>query len=102
MAYHRARQWPEAGMRGGLMAACGLGAAAAEERLAKEGLALCVVACDNSPSSTTLSGLPRKPSPSTTDYRSRILCLSSGCDVEGRTHAQSARRTHSACQKWKN
>lgn len=56
MAYHRARQWPEASMRGGLMAACGLGAAAAEERLAEEGLAACVVACDNSPSSTTLSG----------------------------------------------
>ena len=40
------------------MAATGLSAAAAAERLEKEGLSSCVVACDNSPTSTTLSGAP--------------------------------------------
>lgn len=38
------------------MAATGLSAAAAAERLKKEALDSCVVACDNSPTSTTLSG----------------------------------------------
>ncbi len=56
VAYHRARQWPESGLSGGLMAATGLGAAAAADRLEREALTRCVVACDNSPTSTTLSG----------------------------------------------
>lgn len=38
------------------MAATGLSVAAAAERLKREGLDSCVVACDNSPTSTTLSG----------------------------------------------
>ena len=38
------------------MAATGLSVAAATERLRIEGLSSCVVACDNSPTSTTLSG----------------------------------------------
>ncbi|EIE19938.1 hypothetical protein COCSUDRAFT_44339 [Coccomyxa subellipsoidea C-169] len=59
VAYHRARQWPDGGLAGGLMAATGLSAAAAAERLKRECLSSCVVACDNSPTSTTLSG-PKK------------------------------------------
>ena len=56
VAYHRARQWPEHGLSGGLMAATGLSAPAAAERLEREALTSCVVACDNSPTSITLSG----------------------------------------------
>lgn len=56
VAYHRARQWPEKGLSGGLMAATGLGAAAAAQRLQAEGARSCAVACDNGPNSTTLSG----------------------------------------------
>ncbi|KAK9916399.1 hypothetical protein WJX75_002178 [Coccomyxa subellipsoidea] len=56
VAYHRARQWPEGGLAGGLMAATGLSAAAAVEWLERERLKSCVVACNNSPTSTTLSG----------------------------------------------
>ena len=62
VAYHRARQWPEKGLSGGLMASTGLSAAAANERLQAEGLKSCVVACDNGPSSTTLAG-ERIPAP---------------------------------------
>lgn len=58
VAYHRARQWPEGGLAGGLMVATGLSAAAAADRLERERLKSCVVACDNSPTSTTLSGAP--------------------------------------------
>jgi fatty acid synthase len=47
---------PEHGVSGGLMAAVGLGAGEAEARLKKHGKASCVVGCDNSPVSTTLSG----------------------------------------------
>ena len=56
VAYHRGRMCPEHGVSGGLMAAVGLGADEAEARLAKHGKASCVVGCDNSPVSTTLSG----------------------------------------------
>ena len=56
VAYHRGRLAPDHGASGGLMAAVGLGAAAAAARLAKEGLAATVVGCDNSPVSVTLSG----------------------------------------------
>ncbi len=56
MAYHRGRMCPEYGITGGLMAAVGLGAGDAQARLIRHGGASCVVACDNSPVSTTLSG----------------------------------------------
>lgn len=56
VAYHRGRMCRDHGITGGLMAAVGLGAAEAEKRLAAAGAAGCVVACDNSPTSTTLSG----------------------------------------------
>ncbi|EIE23140.1 hypothetical protein COCSUDRAFT_47508 [Coccomyxa subellipsoidea C-169] len=56
VAYHRGRMCPEHGISGGLMAAVGLGADEAEARLVKHGKASCVVGCDNSPTSTTLSG----------------------------------------------
>ena len=56
VAYHRGRMCPEHGVSGGLMAAVGLGAGDAEARLAKFGAPSCVVGCDNSPVSTTLSG----------------------------------------------
>jgi fatty acid synthase len=56
VAYHRGRMAPEHGVSGGLMAAVGLGAAAAEARLAKEGLTDVVVGCDNSAQNVTLAG----------------------------------------------
>ena len=56
VAYHRGRMCPKYGITHGLMAAVGLGAADADARLRKHGKPGCVVACDNSPSSTTLSG----------------------------------------------
>ena len=56
MAYHRGRMLRDHGITGGLMAAVGLGVADAEKRLERAGAANCVVACDNSPISTTLSG----------------------------------------------
>ena len=56
VAYHRGRMCRDHGITGGLMAAVGLGAADADKRLAQAGAVNCVVACDNSPSSTTLSG----------------------------------------------
>ena len=58
IAYHRGRMAPDHGLSGGIMAAVGLGAAAAEARIAKAGLADTgvVVACDNSPDSVTMSG----------------------------------------------
>ena len=56
VAYHRGRMCPEHGVSGGLMAAVGLGADEAEARLNRHGRASCVVGCDNSPVSTTLSG----------------------------------------------
>lgn len=58
IAYHRGRMAPDHGLSGGLMAAVGLGVAAAEARIAKAGLADMgvVVACDNSPDSVTMSG----------------------------------------------
>ena len=57
VAYHRGRMCPEHGMAGGLMAAVGLGADEAQARLKRHGGAGCVVACDNSPVSATLSGV---------------------------------------------
>ena len=54
VAYHRGAAC--SGVAGGLMAAVALGAAEAHARLAKSGAAACVVACDNSPVSATLSG----------------------------------------------
>jgi fatty acid synthase len=57
VAYHRGRMCREHGVAGGLMAAVGLGAEEAERRLEKARADGCVVACDNSPSSTTLSGV---------------------------------------------
>jgi fatty acid synthase len=56
VAYHRGRAGPALGMAGGLMAAVGLGADEAQARLDAHGRASCVVACDNSPVSATLSG----------------------------------------------
>ncbi len=61
VAYHRGRMCPEHGISGGLMAAVGLGADEAEARLVKHGKASCVVGCDNSPTSTTLSGVHSLP-----------------------------------------
>ena len=68
VAYHRGRMCPEHGISGGLMAAVGLGADEAEARLAKHGKASCVVGCDNSPVSTTLSGAARDPNLHLTDH----------------------------------
>ena len=59
VAYHRGRMCPEHNISGGLMAAVGLGAEEAEARLAKHGKDSCVVGCDNSPNSVTLSGTAR-------------------------------------------
>ena len=56
MAYHRGRLPTVNGVSGGLMAATGLSAMEAEERLRHYGNGDCVLACDNSPVSTTLSG----------------------------------------------
>ena len=56
MAYHRGRMAPEGGATGGLMAAVGLGAEAADARIRSEGLAATVVACDNSAVNVTLAG----------------------------------------------
>ena len=53
VAYHRGRLPTEHNVNSGLMAATGLSAAEAQERT--KGTAL-VMACDNSPSSTTISG----------------------------------------------
>jgi fatty acid synthase len=61
VAYHRGRMCPDHGISGGLMAAVGLGGDDAEARLAKHGKASCVVGCDNSPISTTLSGVCPPP-----------------------------------------
>ena len=47
---------PEGGATGGLMAAVGLGAEAADARIRSEGLAATVVACDNSAVNVTLAG----------------------------------------------
>ncbi len=52
------RMAPEHGVKGGLMAAVGLSAEAADARLKKEGLQGIVVGCDNSPSNVTLAGKP--------------------------------------------
>ncbi len=57
VAYHRGRMCPEHNISGGLMAAVGLGAEEAEARLVKHGKDSCVVGCDNSPNSVTLSGI---------------------------------------------
>ena len=56
VAYHRGRVCTAHGITGGLMAAVGLGVKEAQARLEKHGKPGCVVACDNSPVSTTLSG----------------------------------------------
>ena len=58
IAYHRGRMAPDHGLSGGMMAAVGLGAGAAEARIHKAGFADSgvVVACDNSPDSVTVSG----------------------------------------------
>lgn len=53
IAYHRGRLPGTRGIAGGLMAATGLSAAEATQRL--EGSSV-VMACDNSPVSTTISG----------------------------------------------
>ena len=50
------RMAPEHSVKGGLMAAVGLSAEAADARLKKEGLQGIVVGCDNSPSNVTLAG----------------------------------------------
>ena len=55
-AYHRGRLAPEHNVTGGLMAAVGLSAEAADVRLGKEGLTEVVVGCNNSPQSVTLAG----------------------------------------------
>ncbi len=47
---------PDNNVTGGLMAAVGLSADAADARLRKEGLANTVVGCDNSPVNVTLAG----------------------------------------------
>ncbi|CAL8464659.1 g4194 [Coccomyxa elongata] len=56
IAYHRGRMAPDNNVTGGLMAAVGLSADAADARLRKEGLANTVVGCDNSPVNVTLAG----------------------------------------------
>lgn len=53
VAYHRGRLPVQHGLKGGLMIATGLGVTDAEARVQGSN---CVVACDNSPSSTTISG----------------------------------------------
>ena len=53
IAYHRGRLPIEHGINTGLMAATGLSAAEAIERCAGTNV---VMACDNSPTSTTISG----------------------------------------------
>lgn len=53
IAYHRGRMPADNGIKGGLMAATGLSAEEAQQRV--QGTAV-VMACDNSPSSTTVSG----------------------------------------------
>ena len=63
VAYHRGRMCPEHNISGGLMAAVGLGVEEAEARLAKHGQPGCVVGCDNSPNSVTLSGATPMPRP---------------------------------------
>ena len=63
VAYHRGRMCPEHNISGGLMAAVGLGVEDAEARLAKHGQPGCVVGCDNSPNTVTLSGVIPTPSP---------------------------------------
>ena len=63
VAYHRGRMCPEHNISGGLMAAVGLGSDEAEARLAKHSKASCVVGCDNSPNSVTLSGEAHSLSP---------------------------------------
>ena len=50
------RMAPEHNVKGGLMAAVGLSAEAADARLKKEGLQNIVVGCDNSPVNVTLAG----------------------------------------------
>ena len=50
------RMAPEHNVTGGLMAAVGLSADAADARLKKEGLENTVVGCDNSPVNVTLAG----------------------------------------------
>ena len=80
IAYHRGRMAPDHGLSGGIMAAVGLGVAAAEARIAEAGLANTgvVVACDNSPASVTLSGRAsaalHRPSP---QLLCPILCAGS-------------------------
>ena len=71
IAYHRGRMAPDHGLSGGIMAAVGLGVAAAEARIAKAGLADTgvVVACDNSPDSVTMSG------ELSTTLRLRSICV---------------------------
>lgn len=53
IAYHRGRLPIEQGVTNGLMAATGMPADVARRRLAGSNV---VMACDNSPSSTTISG----------------------------------------------
>lgn len=53
------RMAPEHNVTGGLMAAVGLSAEAADARLRKEGLTNTVVGCDNSPVNVTLAGAAR-------------------------------------------
>lgn len=48
---------PDHGVKGGLMAAVGLSAEAAETRLKHAGLTRSVVGCDNSATGVTLAGL---------------------------------------------
>ncbi len=55
IAYHRGRMPADNGIKGGLMAATGLSAEEAQQRV--QGTPV-VLACDNSPSSTTISGQP--------------------------------------------
>lgn len=54
IAYHRGRLPIQHGINTGLMAATGLSAAEAIERCAGTNV---VMACDNSPTSTTISGM---------------------------------------------
>lgn len=56
LAYHRGRMAPDHGVSGGLMAAVGLSAEAADARLSKAGLTRSVVGCDNSATGVTLAG----------------------------------------------
>ena len=53
IAYHRGRLPAEHGINSGLMAATGLSAAQCRQRVAGTNV---VLACDNSPTSTTVSG----------------------------------------------